>query len=199
MVDEVNPYIQEVYSIRDEIIELIKVYEGDLSSEFNELINGNPECLKKPNRKEWYENIYDAIYELVPEKSTGFTNWGGLSLPRLNFLTPDITNVQNYREKVKERDHLKNDLVVLNVQKDEQKKILGDYGKPIGLWSGLLVLVYACLVGIVYPSTLLPYSIGVYNDINTKWLILGLFFSELMALFLYLALTMYKLTRINRE
>ncbi|MFB5284535.1 hypothetical protein [Peribacillus sp. Hz7] len=80
-----------------------------------------------------------------------------------------------------------------------QMKILNDYGKPKWVWTGLFVLIYACIVGIIYPSTLLPYPKDIYDDVLTKWFLLGLFFSQLVALFVYLGFAMYKLTNDKDE
>lgn len=202
-VEELKPYIEELNSIRDEVLDIIESQKRDsFSSDFDELIEGDSQCLKKPNRKECYETIYSAIFNHTQMKQPrDFSNWAlSLSPPMLkNIPLLNSANNQDYREKIKERDQLNNELAVLNIQKREQEKILGDYGTPRGLWSGLLVLIYACIVGIICPSILLPYTIGVYDDLSTKYLLLGLFFSELIVLFIYLAFTMYKLTQTQRK
>lgn len=140
--------------------------------------------------------------EILKSKSgpLGF-NYRNFTSPTGHLINANINqaNAQVYRQKKRDRDSLKDDLTVLEIHKDEQKKILMDYGQPKGLWMGLAVLVYACLVGVVYPSTLLPYPKNIYNDEDTKWLLLGLFFSQLLFLFIYLGYYMYILTKEEKE
>jgi hypothetical protein len=186
-VDQLKPYINEFNSIKKEVFTIINEFEGKtIPSDFNDLIQGRSE-LKKPERKEWYELIYETIYDLLP----------GISFPTKNFVSPVTTQamMQRRRDMENERNRLEDDIRILELQKQEQEKILGDYGKPKGLWGGLLVLIYSCIVGIAYPSTLLPYPSNVYNDTLTKWFLLGLFFSQLIALFIYLAVNLHRLTK----
>jgi hypothetical protein len=82
----------------------------------------------------------------------------------------------------------------IRFQIDVQKKNLEAYGKPDGLWTGLIVIIYACAVGVIWPVTLLPYPEETYNDVLTKWVVLGLFFSALAFLFLYLAWSTFRLS-----
>ena len=106
-----------------------------------------------------------------------------------------VYNAQIYRDRIKNRDQLRSEVEFLTIRKNEQQKILDDYKKTSGLWSGLAVLVYACIVGIAYPSLLLPYPEGIYDDKKTKWLLIALFFSALFVIFTYLAVSIYKLTQ----
>lgn len=201
--EEVRPYVGELKEILEDILSMIKKSNCDyIPQDFKEFMKIAEE-LRSPNityRKEWYELVFDVVLELIPEEKPD-NPWGfNFQVPIESLKLPHITSqveIQAYRDKVRERDRLENEIHILKLQKCEQEKILGDYGKPIGLWSGLLVLAYACFVGIVYPSTLLPYPEQVYNDILTKWVILSLFFSQLLVLFIYLALSMYKLTKTN--
>jgi hypothetical protein len=78
-------------------------------------------------------------------------------MPKYDFgsINPVIVspvNSQIYRDNEKERNKLQDNLHVLKIQKEEQEKVLNDYGRPRGLWGGLAVLIYACIVGIAYPS-----------------------------------------------
>ncbi|BDG30462.1 hypothetical protein [Parageobacillus thermoglucosidasius] len=205
-VDQLKPYINEFNSIKKEVFTIINEFEGKtIPSDFNDLIQGRSE-LKKPERKEWYELIYETIYDLLPEEEEESSHHFGInindlipriSFPTKNFVSPVTTQamMQRRRDMENERNRLEDDIRILELQKQEQEKILGDYGKPKGLWGGLLVLIYSCIVGIAYPSTLLPYPSNVYNDTLTKWFLLGLFFSQLIALFIYLAVNLHRLTK----
>jgi hypothetical protein len=87
------------------------------------------------------------------------------------------------------------ELKSLKEQVKKQEQIVKRNSKPAGIWSGLVVLFYACVVGIGWPSTLLPYTENMYNDDLTKKVLLIFFFSEIIIIFIYLAINMRKLTR----
>lgn len=200
-VEELKPYVKELKDIKNELIDIINTFESDiLPQEFTEIVTIKAD-LKFPSKLELYELVYDFIIESLPEEQPeNQFSWGNWGLPKINpkvLVSPIVnqTNTLAYRERVKDRNNLRDDVHVLEIQLKEQEKILGDYGKPKGLWGGLLVLIYACAVGIAYPTILLPYPTEVYDDILTKWVLIGLFFSELLALFIYLAVAMYKLTK----
>ncbi|RBW68228.1 hypothetical protein [Bacillus taeanensis] len=189
--EELEPHFEELSGITNEMFEKMgsmdKIYDtfSDFNKEFDDF--------KYPNRKEWYERAFEVIDELTQPKTTdvfGFSP-GGI----YQSINPgNLVSNTDYKDKKKERNRLKDDVKILELQKKEQLKILNDYGKPKWIWSGLAVLVYASIVGIVYPSTLLPYPIDTYDDSLTKRFILFLFFSQLLALFIYLGIAMYKLT-----
>ena len=185
--EDLKPYVEELITIRDKTIEMIEKSE-DLPSDFTEFINDNG--IQIEGKKSWYELVYKIIRKNV--LGTGFLY--DLEPPVLS-----IMDAQTYREKVKYRDELRNEVYFLSVRKNEQQKILNDYVKPYGLWSGLAVLIYSCIVGIAYPCILLPYPEETYNDVKTKWLLISLFFSALIAIFIYLAVSMHKLTRRKQD
>ncbi|TYS14281.1 hypothetical protein FZC78_19185 [Rossellomorea vietnamensis] len=90
---------------------------------------------------------------------------------------------------------IRTELQSLEEQKLKQKSKIESNSKPAGIWSGLVVLFYACLVGICWPSMLLPYPLDTFNDGLTKNVLLILFYSELFVIFLYLVINIRKLTR----
>lgn len=189
--EELQPFIDELREIIKELINLMEKTE-ELPEEFNDFYKKNKD-LKNTTRRDWYEIAYDGIIELMAPPPA--YNQYGLSHINLKQLSGNLPKINtDYKDSKKERDRLLDDIRVLELQKDEQRKILADYGKPRWVWSGLCVLIYACCVGIIYPSTLLPYPKETYNDPLTKWFLLSLFFSQLAALFMYLGYAMYKLT-----
>lgn len=189
--EDLQPYIDELYLVKSEL-EKVVAEAAVIHNDYDEFMR-----IYKPqlsHRKDWYELIYShLIYELKRQRRKQEQKRGELGgvISRLdidlippssvnllsrNFHINNQENIRAYREKKRDRNRLKDELTVLRIQKEDQKKILLDYGKPKGLWWGLAVLFYACLVGIAYPSTLLPYPVAFYDDESTKLLLLGLFF-----------------------
>lgn len=195
--EKLEPFIKLFNSVKDEVIKIINEYDKDtISKDFDDIINGKSD-LNIPDKKYWYELVYDEIYESLPREQP----LNSFSLPQFmhnptynqKHITPVIEQ-QRYREMVKDCEKLSNDLIILSAQQKEQQELLSYYGTPHCMWSGLGVLMYACIVGIVFPSLLLPYPIEYYNNTTIRWILLGLFFSELVVLFIYLGLSLYRLT-----
>jgi len=190
--EELEPYFKQMKEIVNEIFELNnstdKYYE-----KFNEFMKDFTD-FKYPDRMNWYEKVFDAINAIVEESQGPFAH-----IKFKPLVNPNYDPHMEYKDTKKERERLKSVIRSLELQKEEQMKILNDYGKPKWVWTGLFVLIYACIVGIIYPSTLLPYPKDIYDDVLTKWFLLGLFFSQLIALFVYLGFAMYKLTNDKDE
>ena len=87
------------------------------------------------------------------------------------------------------------ELISLEEQENKHKQIIENNSKPEGVFSGLIVLFYACVVGIIYPSMLLPYPSEMYNDELTKRFLLFWFYSGLIVIFLYLFVQLKNLTK----
>ncbi|MEC1155033.1 hypothetical protein [Cytobacillus horneckiae] len=188
--EEVEPYYKQVKQIALEIAELQNSTDEyyDKFSKFKEAFKD----FKYPDRMNWYEKVFKVMDDMAQPESN--FPLGGFKF------RPAVPNINtDYKDTRKEQDRLNDDIRVLELQLAEQLKILNDYGKPKWVWSGMFVLIYSCGVGIVYPSTLLPYSTDTYDDVLTKWFLLGLFFSQLVALFVYLGFAMYKLTNDKDE
>lgn len=192
--EELEPYFEQLEDIINEMLYMIEK-SGTEYETLGELYKLNN--IKYPNRKDWYDKVYDAIVELNEPKSKDGSFISDMFASVLK--SPDTSPNIYYRDKEKELDRLSDDIRILDLQKDGQLKILDDYGKPKWIWSGLFVLIYASIVGIVFPSTLLPYPAETYDDSLTKWTILGLFFSQLLVLFIYLGLAMRKLTHTEEK
>lgn len=195
-----KPYIEELFSIRDKILKLIEETDESyrLPNNLNEFIKDNNIIIEE--NKDLHELVYKTIYNLMPDEPSTILgiNFKLPAVDHRNLLkSTSVFSQQMLRDRINERNTLRNEVQTLNIRKNEQEKILSDYGKPSGLWGGLLVLIYSCIVGIAYPSVLLPYPENTYNDVTTKWFLLFLFFSELIALFIYLGVSMFKLTKNN--
>jgi len=187
--EDLKPYVEELISIRDRLNETMERSE-DIPVEFKDFINQNK--FQIDGRKDWYE----LVYTILRKERLGSRSWS-LHMIDPKIISPHVSvyNAQIYRDRIKNRDQLRSEVEFLTIRKNEQQKILDDYKKTSGLWSGLAVLVYACIVGIAYPSLLLPYPEGIYDDKKTKWLLIALFFSALFVIFTYLAVSIYKLTQ----
>lgn len=200
---EFKPAVDELTRIDSALNKLLEDreirYSDDLPDEFDDFATLAPEDLE--GRKSWYELLYRAYKYKLPKRPKSGAR--GLSLLHdIDFVTPpSLYNIktqseaQAYQQKKRDRDMYNNEISHLKQQKFEQQKILEDFGKPHGMWSGLAVLIYASIVGIGYPITLLPYPKETYDDEATRLLILLLFLSQLLVLFVYLGINMYRLTK----
>jgi hypothetical protein len=204
---DLEPAVDELLRINTDLTKMFTgrgiKYSTDLPREFWNFAAIASEDLE--GRRSWYELLYDEYqYQLPKRPKTGPP--GFPILPDLDFTPPRFSNpiqaqteAQAYQQKKRDHDTYRNELSYLRQQESEQKKILEDYGKPHGMWGGLTVLVYASIVGIGYPVTLLPYPLQTYNDEATRILILLLFLSQLLALFVYLGISMYSLTKDEKD
>jgi hypothetical protein len=174
-IEELRPYFYQLHEIKKEIYGNGGTLDGLREDK-----------MKYPERKSWYKIIATILDELREEQRSFHP--GSFTMPTFN---PRFNSERPVKEK--ELGQLESELTILNAQKEEQERILHDYGKPRYVMSGLMVLAYAAVVGMIYPSTLLPYPQGVYDDVLTKWWILSLFFSHIVAIFFYLFVAMIRL------
>lgn len=187
-LEELIPFINDFEEAFKELLDLSRKIE--LPESFSDFWVENNINLSNPNKKEFYEIAYDLLIELIEESRPS----NPFSFHPLK--VPNITPVNKYyHHQMKEKERLEYELKLLKNQKDEQKKISLDYGNPKGIWGGMFVLIYSCIVGIIYPVTLLPYPVNTYNDVLTKWFLITLFISELTILFAYLSLATRRLTK----
>ena len=201
--NDLKPVVDELMRINKDLETMFEdrgiKYSTELPKKLGDFANIRSEDLA--GRRSWYELLYDEYqYKLPKRPKTGPPGFPILTdfdftPPRLPNAISTHTNAHAYQQKKRDRDTYSNELSYLRQQESEQKKILEDYGKPHGMWGGLIVLIYASIVGIGYPITLLPYPLQTYNDEATRFLILLLFLSQLLALFIYLGISMYSLTK----
>ena len=173
--------VEEADEQPDHFSDFLKVMKGDFS---------------KPDKKDYYKIAYDILLEYFEQSkpSMPFSSIHSIS----NFKMPSIPNIaeqQRYNDQVKDKERLEYEIKFLETQYNEQQKVLIDYGRPNGIWGGMFVLIYSCVVGIAYPVTLLPYPNETFDDELTKWFLISLFISELLVLFSYLSFAMRKLTK----
>lgn len=164
--------------ILDIIIEFINdTNEDEFYNDFDEFVRQNNIKIEKD--RGWYKYIFNL-----------FISQGGVFIEKFK----PIIESQEYRSNVNKVKIFEDEIKVLKALKSAEEDMLQSYGKVSGLWGGLGVLIYACVVGIIVPSFLLPYPMGIYDDVATRGVLLGLFISELVILFVYLGFSMYKLT-----
>lgn len=205
--EELSPAIEELSQVNKELEEIFDSrgfrYSDDLPSEFSDFLNGYN--VKLQHRLDWYELLYDEHQIRMDKRPSPIpgmldaSSYGRLAIThpsdRISSTMRTQETIKVYLQKWRDRNTYKNDVDHLKRQEAEYREILKDYGKPRGMWGGLIVLIYASVVGIAYPITLLPYPLQTYNDGMTKSLILTLFFSLLLVLFIYLAINMKQLTK----
>lgn len=198
--EQLQPYIHKLREIYNHLFQLITDTNVKyvIYKDFNEFLKKND--IKVEFKKEWMELVYNMLYELIPKKTESKLPFG---MPELNTNMVDTTLFKRYntattivtRDRLNEKKQLKDDVKLLSEMRNVQNKTLNTYGNITGLWSGLSVLIYACIAGIIIPSLLLPYPLNKYDDMATREVLLALFFSQLFFLFVYLGLSMYKLTK----
>lgn len=194
--EELQPHFDQLRSIAKELFAKIEeLDEDEISNSFNE-IKEQVGGFKYPEREKWYKRVF----EVLNDEATKSQQTGILSQV-YNYDIPISTIAPNsdYKDKKKELGQIEDEIKIIELQKKAQVELLSNYGKPVWIWSGIGVLFYASLVGIIYPSTLLPYPLETYNDGLTKWFLLSLFYSQLLALFVYLSFAMYKLTHSDED
>lgn len=102
----------------------------------------------------------------------------------------------NYLEKlISDTRILSHEIDASYEQEEELVSLSNDYLKTVGVWIGLGVLIFASLIAIIYPSTLLPYPEDYYDDAKTKVLLITFFIIALLAIFGYIAGYLVQLTR----
>jgi hypothetical protein len=195
--EELNPFFKDMEDIIEDLYRLFDRLE-EIEDDFGDFFIKNKHLLRNVEKKEFYEIAYEGMIDWVNSEHSEINTLGLAGISIKTFPLIPVVNLE-YKEKEREQTRLMDDIRVLGLQIDEQRKILDDYGKPQWVWGGLAVLVYACFVGIVYPSMLLPYPENIYNDDLTKKFLLILFFSQLVSLIFYLGFAMYKLTNDKEE
>lgn len=190
-IDEFRSAYEEFIMIKDHVIEII--HQDQLTSsvelvyDFDEFMKQNTSDLL--GNKSWYEIIYYHFQER--ESPFGYSVSTMLAPSSASFVKE---RRKSYQEKEKEFHTHNNELTFLYRKKTEHEKILKNFGGTNNMWAGLLVLVYASIVGIVIPVTW-----GLYGSSPNKTMILCLFLSQLVALFIYLGCSMYSLTKNEKN
>lgn len=183
--EELSPYFNILVEIKEEIENHIRS-KGLEKNSTDRLIDQKD--MKYPVRSDWYKTMEDAILDFYSPPSS--------HLPLFS-PSPRHFNTEEYRYKKREKEQLSNEIKILESQRTEHENTINNYIEGSWIWSGIGVLVYSSLVGILYPTTLLPYPINYYNDAQTKILVITLFGSGLLSIFLYLITAVYKM--INRK
>lgn len=193
---ELEPYVTLFNKIADRTVKLLK--ENWIEDDFDRFLMETKIDINDPNEVEIYEIAYNFFIDSYEDEQRG-------KLPfDINRMNTNLFNRNlakpidyRYREYIKEQEHLKNELDVLNISRKDTEEAITNYANPRFVWGGLFVIIYIAIVGIIYPTTLLPYPKNTFNDSSTKWLLILLFISELIVLFGYLAYAMKRLTKIK--
>jgi len=187
-LEELKPFVKDFEEAFKELLGISQ--KISLPESFSDFWIEKESSIAKPSKKEIYKIAYDLLVELIEEVKPS----DPLAVP--SYKPSSMRNVNKYyNDQWKEKERLEYELKLLKNQKEEQIKISLNYGNPKGVWGGMFVLIYSCIVGIIYPVTLLPYPENTYNDAQTKWFLITLFISELFILFIYLSLAIKRLTK----
>lgn len=150
-LEQLEPYIEKYHLIFNEILMHMKEFEL-IPSDFDDFKKQLTTELSQKEKLDWYELAYDFIYESLPKKKSN--NPFHIDISSLTTVQNKVRPINHYyHNQIKIKEQLEKELVVLELQKIEQNKILMEYGKPSGVWSGLIVLIYSGIVGIAYPVT----------------------------------------------
>lgn len=150
--------------------------------------------IKIPNKD---KDIYQGVYKLLREEYFKGSNL---------FYVPDIGAIkgianissisenQRYNQLIESRDLLESDCKILDAQIKDLKDRLIFFGRTSGLGWGMLCLIYFSLSGIVFPIFLTPICPEQFTEAH-KWSVFGLFVSGLVAVFLYLGISIIQLSK----
>lgn len=176
-IEELLPHFEVLLLIKDEVIELFQ--DENFSSEwFAERLDMKNVIYS--NRIEWYERMLEALIQFYTPKDPFSFNFPYQS----SF--PTLSGVSDYKQKVKEKEQLENELIILKSQKQELVSSVNEYFQIKGIWVGIGVLAFVSFLGILYPASLLPYNLEAYNDLKTKNLLIAIFAVCLVTIFGYL-------------
>lgn len=185
-IEELLPHFEILLLIKDEVIELFQ--NDKFSSEwFAERLKMKD--VNHPNRIEWYERMLDALIKIYTPKDPFSFDFP----PYTTF--PTVSGVSDYKQKVKEKEQLENELIILESQKQELVSSVNEYLQTKGIWFGIGVLAIVSCLGILYPATLLPYDVEAYDDLKTKILLITIFASCLVVIFGYLIIYLSAITK----
>lgn len=185
-IEELLPHFEILLLIKDEVIGLFQ--NDKFSSEwFAERLEMKD--VDYPNRIEWYERMLDALIK-------SYTSEDPFSFDFPHYTTfPTVSGVSDYKQKVKEKEQLENELIILESQKQELVSSVNEYLQTKGIWFGIGVLAIVSCLGILYPATLLPYDVEAYDDLKTKILLITIFASCLVVIFGYLIIYLSAITK----
>lgn len=188
--EELEPYFHILLEIKDEIFKLNKV-DGNTLSELEEKIEQKK--IKHIERSAWYSIMLDAIKDVLFPSTKGW-----IAEIKYKSTVPPSVNT-DYRDKQREKEQLIYEIEFLHKQKLEQERAINDQLETKWVWSGIGVLIYSSIIGILYPATLLPYKTNFYNDAQTKVFLLILFGSCLFSIFIYLIFAINKITNYKNK
>lgn len=186
--EELEPYFDILLEIKEEVFRIYKI--PNFSKGFFEEIIEQGKIIHN-DRSEWYSIMLNAMMDV-------YSPGGWLSDLTYKSIVPSPVNT-DYKDKAREKEQLIYEIEFLNKQKAEQERAINNQLETRWVWSGIGVLIYSSIIGILYPATLLPYNTNIYDDEQTKILLLILFGSCLFLIFIYLIFAVYKLTNFKTK
>lgn len=136
--------------------------------------------------------FYGRVYSAARKAHLEAHSFGGLAadiealtaVPRLPYI-PSQTGENQYAELLRDRDDLRNEAALLQAKESLLTDRLVSLGTPTGLRTGIGVLAYFSLVGVVLPIVLMPVSDDAFTPCY-KWGVSILFITGIVAVLLYL-------------
>ena len=203
--DELKPHIDKLKSIYKNLKEAIDDVEDAYVLPKECSMFAKDTNIKINDKKHWHEKVYQLIKKTIFE-APRHNIIGGISqsFPRVNtYEVPSYFKTQAYIDRFKDRNRLGDEVEILSGIKNELSKQFNEYGDIQGLWTGLAVLIYACMAGIIFPGMLLifptqmAFILNISSDLIANSILVYLFFSELFVIFIYLGVSMYMLTKTD--
>lgn len=133
-----------------------------------------------PRDDEW---IYNEAAKALEERRGPRSTWPSI----MSEATRDTTNIQLRRqdERIAKETAVKTELDLVESEQSSTLSELDRLGNPWGLKSGLVMLAYLLLVGVIYPVYLLMQR-PVPSGQDTRTLVAVLFLSGLVGLVVYI-------------
>lgn len=176
---ELKPYIEKFYLIYDDLYDQVLLDDNTHWDDFDTFWRD------RNFRFSAFRDYYELIYSYFEKKSEESNRYSLRTLDPYSPLNRTIFN-DRYKSQENELERLLAEISLLESQVIVQERSLSGFGRPQGVASGLSVILYACLVSIIWPITLLPYDPQRHDNESIRILLICLFISAIAMLILYM-------------
>lgn len=185
---ELAPFFEEAVRVVRDAIAYFQAHPvlGNARDSFDEYAKVLGISLTKSERE-----VYERIY--YDKRREAMSSMGQLQEPifRLTgFRDPEMEQLRasEYGVLLRSCQEAARDISRLAAERRVIKEDLSRLGQPSGVGTGIAILAYLTVVGVILPLCLLPLDIH-RNYVFLKWLVLALFFLGLSAFMAYLYFT----------
>lgn len=139
--------------------------------------------------------LYLKVYNLIRKRQhgTGLHFFPEIEMEEMSLLSQSPDQAL-YHGKRLQRDALRAELLQLEAQKTGLEAMLRGFRLPSGLWSGLLVLMFFSITGIIIPLAFMPADPNNF-PVWKWWVVFGGFLGGLLTVVAYLVYSVKELTR----